>query len=371
MKKAGIYMKEKSIAEATEKTVEIVDKTMEKAENEIVNKKKDITTHRIREKNELIAIGEALIDFLPRETGRGIMDVTAFQPAVGGAPANVCGAFSKLGGYSRMITQLGRDPFGDKIVSEFEQYNIRCESIIRTEKANTSLAFVALKEDGNREFSFFRNPGADMLFSENDLKREWFEHGYALHFCSVSLGEFPMKYAHKRAIEYAMERDMLISFDPNLRPALWSDEVAMIKAVKEFLPLADILKISDEELEPITGKQDISEGLEELFQGNVKLVLYTEGAKGARAYTKNTQVSVAGRKVNAIDSTGAGDGFIGAFLYCLFQDGIKAEQLAHLSQDCLRKYLEFANVFSSFSVQRKGAIASYPSWEEVKKTIEG
>ena len=337
---------------------------------QIIRKGRDLVKgNKIVKAGELIAIGEALIDFLPNETEKGIMNVTAFQPAVGGAPANVCGAFSKLGGRSRMITQLGTDPFGDKIVSEFEKYKIQCDSVIRTDKANTSLAFVALKEDGNREFSFFRNPGADMLFSEADLQKDWFQGGYALHFCSVSLGEFPMKYAHKKAIEYAKEQDMLISFDPNLRPALWKDKESMIKAVKEFLPLADILKISDEELEPITGTKDISEGLEELFQGNVKLVLYTEGAKGARAYTKNTRVTVEGIKVNAVDTTGAGDGFIGAFLFCLFQEGIKAEDLAHFSEEKLRRYLEFANTFCGFSVQRKGAIASYPTREEVNKAV--
>ena len=256
---------------------------------------------KAKEKVELIAIGEALIDFLPEVSGQGIQNVSAFLPAVGGAPANVCGAFSKLGGKSKMITKLGQDPFGDKIINEFQRHGIQCGCIKRTGKANTSLAFVALKEDGNREFSFFRNPGADMLFSEEDLRKEWFSSGYALHFCSVSLGEFPMKYAHKKAIEYAKEEGMIISFDPNLRPALWNDGEAMIQAVKEFLPYADILKISDEELEAITGTADISEGLEVLFQGNVKLVLYTEGAKGARAFTKRISAAVEGKKVNLLN----------------------------------------------------------------------
>ena len=115
-------------------------------------------------KNRLISIGEALIDFMPEQTGMGIPEVTSFAPAVGGAPANVCGAFTKLGGQSAMITQLGTDGFGDKIVNEFQMHGIGCDYVKRTDKANTSLAFVALKEGGNREFSFYRNPGADMLY---------------------------------------------------------------------------------------------------------------------------------------------------------------------------------------------------------------
>ena len=176
-----------------------------------------------------------------------------------------------------------------------------------------------------------------------------------------------MKYAHKKAIEYAKEEGMIISFDPNLRPALWNDREAMIQAVKEFLPYADILKISDEELEAITGTADISEGLKVLFQGNVKLVLYTEGAKGARAFTKRISAAVEGKKVNAVDTTGAGDGFIGAFLYDMFQDGIMAEDIEYLSEQQLQKYLEFSNTFSGLSVQRKGAIVSYPTREEIRR----
>ena len=142
-------------------------------ENKVQNKK-------------LIAIGEALIDFIPESAGSAIKDVNAFLPAVGGAPANVCGAFTKLGGRSEMITQLGMDGFGDKILDAFKEAGIGSSYVKRTDIANTSLAFVALKEDGNREFSFYRNPGADMLFRAEDVQKEWFEDAYALHFCSVS-----------------------------------------------------------------------------------------------------------------------------------------------------------------------------------------
>lgn len=147
---------------------------------------------------KLLAIGEALIDFIPRNTGVPIKQVESFKPAVGGAPANVCGAFTKLGGESKLITQLGNDPFGDKIVDEFEYYGIGCEYVSRINDANTSLAFVALKDDGNREFSFYRKPGADMLLKPETIKEDWFKDAFALHFCSVSIGDFPMKDALMR-----------------------------------------------------------------------------------------------------------------------------------------------------------------------------
>lgn len=315
---------------------------------------------------KLYAIGEALIDFIPQESGKSIKDVEGFHPAVGGAPANVCGAFCKLGGKAGMITQLGDDPFGDKIVEEFEQFRIDTSHVLRTKEANTSLAFVALKADGNREFSFYRKLGADMLLSPETVKKEWFTDAYALHFCSVSLGEFPMKAAHEKAISYAMESGAIISFDINLRPALWESEEALRKAVWEFIPKAHILKISDEELEFVTGKTSIEAAKKELFVGNVELIIYTKGADGAEGFTKKAQAVSKGKQVKAVDTTGAGDGFMGSFLYQLFADGVDTVSgLAGLTEDKMQKYLDFSNTYCGMSVQKAGAIASYPTGQEM------
>lgn len=313
----------------------------------------------------LLAIGEALIDWIPAESGRALKDVTAFQPKVGGAPANVVGAYVKLGGSGAMITQLGDDPFGDKIVEELTGCGIDCGYIKRTDKANTSLAFVALREDGNREFSFYRKPGADMLMEPEDVKDEWFEDAFALHFCSVSLGDWPMKEAHKKAVQSAGKAGALISFDPNLRLALWDSEEALKKVVLEFAPMAHVLKVSDEELEFITGKTDIKDALPQLLTGDTKLVIYTKGADGAECYTKNACGRAASQKVTAFDTTGAGDGFIGSFLYCLSRDGVTVENLDSLTSEKMTEYLAFANKFSGISVTKAGAIASYPTQEEM------
>ncbi len=316
---------------------------------------------------KLLAIGEALIDFIPEESGKALKDVCGFRPAVGGAPANVCGAFCKLGGQADMITQLGDDPFGDKIAEEFKTYEIGCEHVMRTAKANTSLAFVALKEDGNREFSFYRKPGADMLMEAADVKRDWFTDAFALHFCSVSLGDFPMKGAHERAIDYALEAGALISFDPNLRFALWESAEALRQAVLEFMPKAHVLKISDEELEFITGKKTVEEAKDQLFTGNVELVIYTKGPEGAVAYTKHVTAESVGHKVKAFDTTGAGDAFIGSFLYQLSADGIGKESLENLTVQKLESYLDFSNRYCSRSVRKAGAIAAYPTMVEMQE----
>lgn len=316
---------------------------------------------------KLVAIGEALIDFIPSQPGKSLKDVEDFKPAVGGAPANVCGAFRKLGGQASFITQIGEDAFGDKIVEEFEHYGICTEYVKRTAEANTCLAFVSLKEDGNRDFSFYRKPSADMLLNPDEIKKEWFEGCYALHFCSVSLGDFPMKEAHKKALEFALENKVIISFDPNVRLPLWEKVEDCREAILEFLPYAHIVKISDEELEFITGYQKIEEALPFLFQGNVELVIYTKGSEGAEAYTKNTKAFADSKKVKAVDTTGAGDGFIGSFLYQLFDDNVELENISALTEEALTRYLKFSNAFSGYSVQKKGAIASYPTKDEILK----
>lgn len=315
----------------------------------------------------LLAIGEALIDFIPEETGKELKNVSGFQPAVGGAPANVCGAYVKLGGEAAMITQLGDDPFGDKIVDEFKSCGINCDYVKRTKEANTSLAFVALKSDGNREFSFYRKPGADMLLKAEDIKSEWFDNGFALHFCSVSLGNFPMKEAHKKAIEYAAEKGLLISFDPNLRLQLWENPEMLRQAILEFIPMCHVLKISDEELEFITGCSKIEEALPQLLTGNTRMVIYTKGSEGAECYTAHEKGAAASRKVKAVDTTGAGDGFIGSFLYRLSESGVTAENLSEVKGEQMEEYLKFANAFCGISVTKHGAIASYPTMAEMEE----
>ena len=206
---------------------------------------------------KVISIGEALIDFIPNQKGCSLKEVLGFERVAGGAPANVSAVVSKLGGKSNFISKLGKDAFGDYIIDTLNDVNVDTSYVLRTNKANTGLAFVSLKEDGNRDFSFYRNPSADMLLEEGEIKQQWFNDCHTLHFCSVDLIECPMKYAHKKAIEYAKNNNAIISFDPNVRLPLWESEKDCKDAILEFLPLANIIKISDEELEFITGETDI------------------------------------------------------------------------------------------------------------------
>ncbi len=311
------------------------------------------------ENKKLIAIGEALIDFIPDRTGCDFSDVSAFSPKAGGAPANVCGAFSALGGDSLLITQLGNDPFGMKMAKELSDFGIDTSAISFTDEACTALAFVSLSEDGNRTFTFYRKPSADMLLSPEQIDERLFHDAFVLHFCSVSLGDFPMKDAHLKAIGYAKKNNLLISFDPNLRFPLWNDREKLRSRVNEFIPLCDILKISDEELEFITDKENIDEAAPLLFSAGVKLIIYTCGENGAYAYTPKFKVFSPSIRVKAVDTTGAGDGFIGSFLWKLQNLGITSDSLCDADEKVLQECLDFSNRFCAESVQHEGAIPSY------------
>ncbi|MFZ5969763.1 MAG: PfkB family carbohydrate kinase [Bacillota bacterium] len=312
-------------------------------------------------------MGEALIDFIPNEKGIGLKDVTAFYKAPGGAPANVACAVAKLGGNSAFIGKLGTDAFGDALVDTLRGVGVDTRYIMRTHEANTALAFVTLKADGNRDFMFYRNPSADMLLSKDEIRKEWFKGEDILHFGSVDLIEAPVKYAHIEAIYGIKEKGGMVSFDPNVRLFLWDSKDACRKTILDFVPMSNILKISDEELEFITGIRDEKEAVQSLFVGDVEIIIYTKGSKGAEIYTKSFHTSVEGLAVNVVDTTGAGDAFIGAFLYKM---SVEDMRITDLTKEKAREILVFANIVAAITTTKKGAIASLPEMEETKQFMK-
>lgn len=318
---------------------------------------------------KVIAIGEALIDFIPHEKGRALNNVENFLRVPGGAPLNVAAAVAKLGGKSQMLTKLGQDGFGDAILNEVKPLGVDVSRISRTKEANTALAFVSLREDGERDFSFYRNPSADMLLSAEEICSEDFNERDILHFCSVSLIDAPIKEAHRRAIEIAKEKGCLISFDPNVRLPLWKQPEDCRKAILEFLPLSNIVKISDEELEFITGIKDEKESLDSLLTGDVKVIIYTKGTNGAEFITKERVIFSPSFKVSAQDTTGAGDSFIGSLLYQVAEGEYSLEELVTLSEEKVQEILTFSNATAALTVCKKGAIGALPLKEEVLAKI--
>lgn len=309
---------------------------------------------------KLLAIGEALIDFIPLETGIALKDVSGFIKSPGGAPANVASCVKKLGGKSQIITKLGNDSFGDFLEEKMLSVGIDTSSILRSDIANTALAFISLHADGEREFSFYRKPSADMLLDENEIREEWFNYGDILHFCSVDLVDAPVRNAHDKAIKIAKDKNMIVSFDVNVRLSLWDDHDEYRRVINQYIDKANVLKISDEELGFVTQISDELQAIKYLRE-KVDVLIYTKGSRGAHIYTNNIEIYHKGFKVNAIDATGAGDSFSGAVLYKLLYQ----YDIFNLGEKELEDIITFANATGALVVTQKGAIDVMPTLDQV------
>lgn len=318
---------------------------------------------------KVVAIGELLIDFVPQQKGCTLDEVTHFERVAGGAPANVAAAVARLGGKAAMISQVGEDAFGTHILKVLQSNGVDTAYVFRTGRANTGLAFVSLDATGNREFSFFRNPSADLFLDQDQITADMFDDCAALHFCSVDLVDWPVRLAHRKAIGLAGRAGAILSFDPNVRLPLWSSPEECQKAIRAFLPYADLVKLSDDEVEFVTGCTDEREAAEKLFAMGCRLLLVTRGADGSAAYTPHTEAFAETLRVPVTDTTGAGDSFIGSFLYQLTRDGVTREGLAALDSKQLADYLAFSARYASLTVQHKGAVMA--TLDELKRVYPG
>lgn len=318
---------------------------------------------------KLYGIGEALIDFIPNVKNSELKDVEQFSRQVGGAPANVVSVVRKMGASTEMVTQLGNDAFGDIIVETLSNLGVGTQFIRRTDVANTALAFVSLKEDGQRDFSFYRKPSADMLYKADYLDEISINPNDILHFCSVDLVESDMKQAHQAMIDKFKSANGTIVFDPNVRLPLWHSAEACKETIQAFIPKANIIKVSDEELEFITGEADEESAIQSLFQGSVVAVIYTQGPNGASIILKDgTKIYHEGFKVKAVDTTGAGDAFIGAAISrILLSDEVNMTKLLKEEGQAI---LQFSNFVAAKVTTKYGAIESIPTLEEVTSELK-
>lgn len=256
---------------------------------------------------------------------------------------------------------------GNSNYVKVDKYFLRSEEVFFGTDSKKILAFVSLKEDGNRDFAFYRKNSADLHLTEDEIPDNILDDCGMIHFCSVNLVESSMKQAHRKLIAMAKEKGLLISFDPNLRLSLWENEDCLRKTVNAFLPLADIVKISDEELEFITRKTNIEEALPSLLQENTKCVVYTMGKDGAAVYTKNLKAVSQEYCVDVVDTTGAGASFIGTFEYQLLRDGV--ENIEAVSKETFEEYLEFANACAAYTTTKAGALLSMATASEMEEWL--
>ncbi|WP_251518350.1 MULTISPECIES: carbohydrate kinase family protein [Staphylococcus] len=316
----------------------------------------------------LLAIGEALIDFIPDTTDAKLKEVNGFTRQVGGAPCNVACTATKLGGHAEMITQLGDDAFGEAIIDTIEAIGVHTNYLRITDEANTALAFVSLTKEGERDFSFYRKPSADMLYQPEYVDDIKVNEDDVLHFCSVDLIESPMKHAHTALINKVKNAGGTVVFDPNVRLPLWSNENDAKETIQSFIPKAHIVKISDEELSFVTGYEDEQQAIQSLFTGDVEAVIYTQGAHGATIYFKDGHsIQQQGFKVEVKDTTGAGDAFIGAIISQLITS--QETDVIKLLKEQGEAILEFSNFVAASVTTKYGAIESIPTLKEVEQAL--
>lgn len=314
-------------------------------------------------KYDVIALGELLIDFTMN--GQSEQGNNMFEACPGGAPCNVLALLNKMGKKTAFIGKVGKDQFGTLLRETITEAGIDASNLVVDENVNTTLAFVHTFPDGDREFSFYRNPGADMMLTADEVNPEVVKDTKIFHFGTLSMTHDGVREATKKAVETAKENGCLVSFDPNLRPPLWSSLDLAKEQMEYGFGKCDILKISDNEIQFVSGKEDYDEGIAYLQEKyNIPLILLTMGKDGSRAYYKGMRVERPGFSVKAIETTGAGDTFCGSSLNYLVD-----HDFDNLTEEQLGEMLTFANAAAALVTTKKGAIKAMPVKEEVLELI--
>jgi fructokinase len=312
---------------------------------------------------DVIAMGELLVDFTM--SGTSSQGNNVFEACPGGAPCNVLALLNKMGKKTAFFGKVGKDQFGTMLRSTVEEAGIDVSHLLTDDEVNTTLAFVHTFPDGDREFSFYRNPGADMMLTEDEVDEEFLAQARLFHFGTLSMTHDGVRAATKKALQTAKEKGLLVSFDPNLRPPLWSSLELAKEQMEYGFQNCDILKISDNEIQFVSGKEDYDEGIRYLQETyHIPLILLTMGKDGSRAYYKDLRVERAGFSCKTIETTGAGDTFCGSSLNYLLDHDFE-----NLTETELGEMLTFANAAAAIVTTRKGAIKAMPEREEVEALI--
>jgi fructokinase len=315
---------------------------------------------------DVVCLGEVLIDFVPTVTPTTLTAAPAFKKAPGGAPANVAVGLARLGVRSAFMGKVGDDPFGHFLVDTLAAAGVDVDTVRFSSEARTALAFVSLRADGEREFMFYRHPSADMLFTPDEVDAEAIRRARLLHYGTISLIGEPSRSATLHAIDLARDAGCLISCDPNLRLALWPDRAAARDGLLLGIARAQVVKLSDEELRFLTGTDDPAAAREQLWHDRLELMVVTLGAAGCVYFTPDSDGVVVGSAVEAIDATGAGDGFVAGLLHGLLADrGVTGDEAR------LRELCRFANAVGALTTLERGAIPALPTLERVRAFLEG
>ena len=313
---------------------------------------------------DIVCLGEALIDLVPTVTGVGLAAADTFVKAAGGAPANVAAGIARLGVPSGFMGAVGDDGFGHFIADTLAAAGVGLTGMRFTSAAPTAIAAVSLKADGDREFVFYGNPAAHVMFAPEEVDEAVIRHAKILHFGSISLVGGPVRAATLHAIDVAHHHGVLVSYDPNLRLSLWPDAEAARAGMRLGLSKANIVKIGEEEVEFLTDSCDLIEGARSLWHPQLKLMAVTGGTRGCTWLSATTEGHQPGFKVAAIDTTGAGDAFMAGMLAGLVYHPDMIEDPATLG-----RAIRFANATGALTTTKRGAIPSLPDRGTVEQFL--
>ena len=314
---------------------------------------------------DVVALGELLIDFT--ENGMSAQGNPLFEANPGGAPCNVLAMLSRLGHKTAFVGKVGQDFFGQQLEKAIREVGIDASGLRRDPEVHTTLALVHNTPDGDRDFSFYRNPGADMMLREDELPESLIKEARIFHFGTLSMTHEGVRQATKRAIRLAKEAGALISFDPNLREPLWNSLEDAKEQVLYGLGQCDILKISDNEIQWLSGEQDFDAGVRWIrARFSIPLILVSMGRDGSRAYYQDKIVEVKPfLQPTTIETTGAGDTFCACVLHYILLHGLQ-----ELTETDLWVMLRYANAAASIITTRKGALRVMPKPEEIKQLLD-
>lgn len=322
---------------------------------------------------KVICFGEALIDLLSNKVKGQTSEHESFTKFAGGAPANVSVALAKLGGNSHFAGMLGEDMFGRFILDTLKEEGVKTDYTFFTALAKTGLAFVSLDEHGERSFEFYRPPAADLCFTPEHFKTDWFTDFGIFHFCSNSLTEADIAKTTQTGITMARENNWLISFDVNLRTNLWSKDAEPRQRISQFIPQADVIKVAIEELEFIANGEDHNKTINQILQTGCQLVIVTDGPKTLTWYSQNNNQSITPVKVTPVDSTAAGDAFVGGIIYQLSALLNDRQSFTHWLADPsnVNQVLQFASKCGAYAAAHAGAFPSLPNMQTLNDYFKG
>lgn len=309
---------------------------------------------------DVITCGELLIDFVSTESGVTLAEAPAFQKAAGGGPPNVAVGLARLGCKVGFMGKVGDEEFGHFLADTLRREGVDVGYLRFSTEARTTLAFVSVRADGERDFMFYRHPGADMLWREEEVDPAYVQGARVLLHGSISLIDEPSRSATLAAVRYARQGNTLVLFDPNIRLSLWPSAEEARRIILDVWPQADMVKLSEEELAFLAGTGEMAQAARRLWHDHLRLLVVTQGANGCTYFTPKEGGHLPGFRVQTVDATGAGDGFIAGMLAGLLAVDLQWEQRT------LESALRQANAVGALTTTKRGAIPALPTKAQVE-----